>query len=83
MTPFGTWLADHGISYANAARALGVTRAYVQALAVGKATPKLDTLGTAIERWTASLDPAAPVAKKTWLPFSAAWRRFEKLKESA
>lgn len=83
MTPFGTWLADHGISYANAARALGVSRAYVQAMAVGKATPRIDTLGAAIEAWTAQLDPGQSVPAETWLPYCKAFRRFDKLKQTA
>lgn len=71
VTPFGDWLNKHGISYADAGRALGVSRAYVQAMAVGKATPRLRSLGAEIEAWTRRLDPADPVVVASWLPFCA------------
>lgn len=83
MTPFGTWLTDHGISYADAARVLGVSRAYVQMMAVGKATPRIDTLGAAIEAWTKGLDPKNHVAAETWLPYCKAFQRFQNLKQTA
>lgn len=71
VTPFGEWLDRHGISYADAGRALGVSRAYVQAMAVGKATPRLKSLGAEIEAWTRGLDPADPVMVVSWIPFCA------------
>lgn len=77
VTPFGEWLHRHGISYADAGRALGVSRAYVQALAVGKATPRLKSLGARIAAWTAQLDPEDPVPVASWLPYCA---QFEGLK---
>ncbi len=83
MTPFGDWLADHGISYADAARALGVSRAYVQAMAVGKATPRIDTLGAQIEAWTRGLSPDTYVPAESWLPYCKAFQRFQNLKQTA
>lgn len=77
MTPFGKWLQLRDISYADAARELGVSRAYTQALAVGKATPRLKSLGAQIEAWTRSIDPVDFVAVASWLPFCA---QFEGLK---
>ncbi len=66
MTPFGKWLEWHGISYASAARALGISRAYVQMLATGSATPRLKTVGAAIQAWTQQLNPDWVITVASW-----------------
>lgn len=46
---FGKYLQTHQITTASAAKQLGVTRAYVQMLATGKASPSL-SIAHAIEK---------------------------------
>lgn len=74
MTPFGKWLQRRDISYAAAARELGVSRAYTQALAVGKATPKLNKLGAEIEAWTRSIDRKNFITVASWIPYCAQFK---------
>jgi hypothetical protein len=62
-TPFGDWLDTKNISYAEAAKQLGITRSYVQMLAVGNATPQLALAGR-IEDWT-----RGDVSMRSWLPY--------------
>ena len=69
MTPFGHWLNFRAISYAEAGRALGVSRAYVQALAAGDASPRFATVGRAIEDWTRELDLEDFVPVASWVPY--------------
>lgn len=58
LSTFGEWLRDRQISYAEAARALKVTRSYVQMLATGDATPSLK-LAHRIMGWVEELDPGS------------------------
>jgi hypothetical protein len=63
-TPFGKWLDRHGLTYAQAARELGVTRERVRQMAQ-KHYPSL-LLNFVIEDWTRSVDPDDVIAAQEW-----------------
>ena len=56
---FGEWLRGRALSYAAAARELGITRAYAQMIGTGAATPSTK-LGLKIMSWVKTLDPSGP-----------------------
>lgn len=63
-TPFGQWLERHNIDYAEASRALGVTRERVRQLAQ-KLYPSL-ILNFVIEDWTRATDPGDVISAESW-----------------
>lgn len=65
-TAFGKFLADHGISYAAAARDLEITRSYAQSLGTGKSDPTI-RFAAVIEDWTGKIDPENPVKVQSWV----------------
>lgn len=58
LSTLGEWLRDRQINYAEAARALKVTRSYVQMLATGDATPSLK-VALRVMDWIKELDPGS------------------------
>jgi len=68
LTPLGSWLERHGISYATAAGELGVTRAYIHSLATGKSSPTIK-FAAKIAVWARALDEADPLEVSAWVPF--------------
>jgi hypothetical protein len=68
-TPFGKYLKFNNIPMDSAAKALGVTRQYAQALATGYMTPGM-RLAWDIERWT-----KGRVAMQSWMPQYRTTRR--------
>jgi hypothetical protein len=63
-TPFGKFLDRHAISYAEAARELGVTRERVRQLAQ-RLYPSL-LLMYVIEDWTRAIDPEGVITADNW-----------------
>ncbi len=68
VTPFGLFLIRHGITHRAAADSLGCTRAYVQMLATGDATPHLAFAGR-IKAWSERISRHRPILMESWLPF--------------
>lgn len=64
VTPFGRFLDKHRITYAEAARDLGVTRERVRQLAQ-RLYPSL-MLAFVIFDWSNVIDPDAPVTIESW-----------------
>lgn len=77
LTPFGLWLTQHAISYASAARELGISRQYVSLLARGLATPRFATLGKRIEEWTRELDKQNWITLSSWVPYCSQFDGFD------
>lgn len=67
LNAFGEWLQDHGISFAAAARELGVTRAYVCGVTKTDKVPSM-RLRYDIEDWTRGLDPERVILAASWGP---------------
>lgn len=69
LTVFGVWLQRRGISYAEAGRALGISRQRVHLLATESTNPSL-ALVAKIERWTSLVDKKEPIQASSWPAYS-------------
>ena len=68
-TDFGKYLAFAAVSFADAARDLGITRSYASMLSSGRATPGLK-LAYIIQEWARLKDgDESHVTMESWIPF--------------
>lgn len=68
LTPFGIWLAEREISYAEVARDLNISRACVQQWATGGSTPTMWLAGV-ITSWTLKRGGPA-IDANSWIPYA-------------